>query len=247
MALAQGAGVSKWPKLWPKPQVIGSSAPVWPRADGLPGVARLESTPTSQPGREQACANFRESLLTSEDRLEFARQQPSPNCSARPEGGDISLLVIHNISLPPGQYGGGYVDALFCNELDPQQHPYFAEIAHLRVSAHLLIARDGSVTQYVPFDQKAWHAGKSCFSGRDNCNDYSIGIELEGSDHEAFTAAQYEQLAKVTHWLRQRYPLISPERIVGHSDIAPGRKTDPGPFFDWTLYRASVLNSEPAQ
>lgn len=185
--------------------------------------------------------------MTSEDRLECARQQPSPNCSERPEGVDISLLVIHNISLPPGQYGGGYVDSLFCNALDPQEHPYFAEIAHLQVSAHLLIDRDGKVTQYVPFDQKAWHAGKSSFAGRDNCNDYSIGIELEGTDHEAFTAAQYEQLAKVTHWLRRRYPLITPERIVGHNDIAPGRKTDPGPFFDWTLYRASVLNLEPAQ
>jgi len=185
--------------------------------------------------------------LIPEDCLEDARQQPSPNCSARPQPQDISLLVIHNISLPPGQYGGGHVDALFCNTLDAQAHPYFAEIAHLRVSAHLLIARDGSVTQYVPFGQKAWHAGKSCFSGRDNCNDYSIGIELEGSDDEAFTAAQYERLVRVTRWLQARYPLITAERIVGHSDIAPGRKTDPGPFFDWSHYRARLLHLEPAQ
>ncbi len=185
--------------------------------------------------------------MNSVDILEYARQQPSPNCSERPADGDISLLVIHNISLPPGQYGGACIDALFCNSLDPQAHPYFAEIAHLRVSAHLLIARDGKVTQYVPFERKAWHAGKSSYSGRDNCNEYSIGIELEGTDHEAFTAVQYEQLAKVTCWLQRRYPLITPERIVGHSDIAPGRKTDPGPFFDWTLYRASVLNSESTQ
>jgi AmpD protein len=185
--------------------------------------------------------------LNTEDTVEYARQQPSPNCSERPAGGDISLLVIHNISLPPGEYGGNSIDALFGNTLDPQAHPYFAGIAHLRVSAHLLIARDGKVTQYVPFGQKAWHAGKSSYSGRDNCNDYSIGIELEGTDHEAFTAVQYDQLAKVTRWLQRRYPLITSERIVGHSDIAPGRKTDPGPFFDWTLYRTSVLNSEPTQ
>lgn len=185
--------------------------------------------------------------MISDDCLEDARQQPSPNCSARPEGVEISLLVIHNISLPPGQYGGGYVDALFCNTLDPDAHPYFAEIAHLRVSAHLLVARDGSMTQYVPFGRKAWHAGVSCFAGRDNCNDYSIGIELEGTDHEAFTGAQYQQLVRVTQWLQRRYPLITAERIVGHSDIAPGRKTDPGPFFDWTYYRASILTLEPTQ
>lgn len=185
--------------------------------------------------------------MTAEESLENVRQLPSPNCSERPDGTEVSLLVIHNISLPPGEYGSRCVDKLFCNSLDPQAHPYFAEIAHLRVSAHLLIERDGSITQYVPFDLKAWHAGKSCFSGRENCNDYSIGIELEGTDHEAFTAAQYEQLNRITHWLRQRFPLITPDRIVGHSDIAPGRKTDPGPFFDWTRYRSGVLKAEPMQ
>lgn len=171
-------------------------------------------------------------------RLSFARQIASPNCSERPEGVPIDLLVIHNISLPPGEYGGGYIDGLFCNRLDPLAHSYFEEIAHLRVSAHLLIDRHGEVTQYVPFNMKAWHAGASCFCGRDNCNEYSIGIELEGTDVEPFTAAQYDQLVRVTDLLRRTYPQITPARIVGHSDIAPDRKTDPGPCFDWQHYRS---------
>ncbi|MDO9318016.1 MAG: 1,6-anhydro-N-acetylmuramyl-L-alanine amidase AmpD [Gammaproteobacteria bacterium] len=171
-------------------------------------------------------------------RLSFARQTSSPNCSERPEGVAIDLLVIHNISLPPGEYGGGHIDELFSNRLNPLQHSYFAEIAQLRVSAHLLIDRHGAVTQYVPFNMKAWHAGASCFCGRDNCNEYSIGIELEGTDSEPFTAAQYDQLARVTDLLRHAYPQITPARIVGHSDIAPDRKTDPGPCFDWQHYRS---------
>jgi len=170
--------------------------------------------------------------------LSFARQIPSPNCSERPEAAPIDLLVIHNISLPPGEYGGGYIDDLFCNRLNPREHSYFAEIAHLRVSAHLLIDRHGAVTQYVPFNMKAWHAGASCFCGRDNCNEYSIGIELEGTDFEPFTAAQYDQLVWVTELLRRAYPQITLARIVGHSDIAPDRKTDPGPCFDWQHYRS---------
>lgn len=170
--------------------------------------------------------------------LSFARQIPSPNCSERPAGVPIDLLVIHNISLPPGEYGGGYIDDLFCNRLNPREHSYFAEIAHLRVSAHLLIDRHGGVTQYVPFNMKAWHAGASCFCGRDNCNEYSIGIELEGTDFEPFTAAQYDQLVWVTELLRRAYPQITLARIVGHSDIAPDRKTDPGPCFDWQHYRS---------
>jgi AmpD protein len=173
------------------------------------------------------------------NRLVGVRQVQSPNCSERPVGVDIDLLVIHNISLPPGQYGGGFVDALFCNTLDPALHPYFAEICHLRVSAHLLIERCGRITQYVPFDLKAWHAGASRFLGRENCNDFSIGIELEGGDHEAFTEAQYERLIKVTKVLLAAYPRISRERIVGHSDIAPERKTDPGPCFDWHKLRVA--------
>ncbi|MEZ5491412.1 MAG: 1,6-anhydro-N-acetylmuramyl-L-alanine amidase AmpD [Gammaproteobacteria bacterium] len=169
-----------------------------------------------------------------------ARQIPSPNQSSRSPKSEISLLVIHNISLPPGEFGGNHVDELFCNSLDPNCHPYFAEIAPLRVSAHLLIDRAGDVTQYVPFDQKAWHAGQSCFEGRENCNEFSIGIELEGTDESSFTDAQYQALAEVSGLLMQHYPAITPERIVGHSDIAPGRKTDPGECFDWERYLASL-------
>ncbi|MDP2140157.1 MAG: 1,6-anhydro-N-acetylmuramyl-L-alanine amidase AmpD [Gammaproteobacteria bacterium] len=170
-------------------------------------------------------------------RLSFARQVPSLNCSERPVGTVIDMLVIHNISLPPGQYGGGYVDALFCNRLDAGEHDYFAEIAHLRVSSHLLIDRAGAVSQYVPFNRKAWHAGVSSFCGRENCNDFSIGIELEGTDFEPFTAAQYDQLVSVTGLITAAYPQITLDRIVGHSDVAPGRKTDPGPHFDWRLFK----------
>ncbi len=170
-------------------------------------------------------------------RLTSARQFPSPNQSRRPVGMEIDLLVIHNISLPPQQYGGGWIDDLFGNRLDPEAHPYFAGIADLRVSAHLLIDREGRVTQYVPFDCKAWHAGESCFRDRVNCNEFSIGIELEGCDEEAFTERQYAVLSEVTRELMAAYPGITPDRITGHSDIAPGRKTDPGPCFDWQHFR----------
>lgn len=170
-------------------------------------------------------------------RLSSARQLPSPNQSGRPAGMEIDLLVIHNISLPPRQYGGGWIDDLFSNRLDPEAHPYFAGIADLRVSAHLLIDREGRVTQYVPFDRKAWHAGKSCFRDRESCNEFSVGIELEGCDEEAFTTRQYAVLGEVTRELMAVYPGITPDRITGHSDIAPGRKTDPGPCFDWQCYR----------
>jgi len=171
-----------------------------------------------------------------------ARQLSSPNVSARPEGEEISLLVIHNISLPPGEYGGAYIDELFCNQLDCSVHPFFDSIKELRVSSHLLITREGELTQYVPFNIKAHHAGESCFDGRDQCNDFSIGIELEGTDDEAFTAEQYRVLGEVTRVIMENYPAITPERITGHSDIAPGRKTDPGPCFDWTLFR-SLINA----
>jgi len=170
--------------------------------------------------------------------LVAARQIVSPNHSERSDSAKIELLVIHNISLPPGQYGGGYVEALFTNTLNPKEHPYFREIAHLTVSAHLLIDRAGRVTQFVAFDKKAWHAGESNFQGRVNCNDFSIGIELEGCDDEGFTAEQYQSLVSVTKQLMAEYPDLSAARIVGHSDIAPGRKTDPGPHFDWAYYRA---------
>lgn len=172
-------------------------------------------------------------------RLSYARQLPSPNCSERPTGIAVELLVIHNISLPPGRYGQGYIEALFRNQLDSAVDPYFEEIAHLQVSAHLLIDRQGEVTQFVPFDKKAWHAGQSLFNGRDNCNDFSIGIELEGTDTEAFTSDQYESLIQICRELMAQYPRITLDSIVGHSDIAPGRKTDPGPFFDWARFRAA--------
>lgn len=168
------------------------------------------------------------------------RQLVSPNQCERESDSEVSLLVIHNISLPPGKFGGGFVDDLFCNCLDSAVHPFFAEIAHLRVSAHLLIERDGTVTQYVPFNYKAWHAGQSCFEGRESCNDFSIGIELEGTDDSSFTDEQYEVLSAITRVLIEKYPAITPNRIVGHSDIAPGRKTDPGQAFDWPRYRSAV-------
>jgi AmpD protein len=173
--------------------------------------------------------------------LEGAVQCPSPNFNARPENMDISLLVIHNISLPPGEFGGGYVQQFFQNKLDSSAHPYFASIAELQVSAHLFIERDGKVTQFVPFDARAWHAGNSCFAGVADCNNYSIGIELEGTDELPYSDAQYTALEKVTRQLMQTYPKLTPARITGHEHIAPGRKTDPGPAFDWPRYRRALL------
>ncbi len=147
------------------------------------------------------------------------------------------MLVVHNISLPPEQFGGSYIEDFFCNKLDCTIHPYFETIKDLQVSAHLLIKRDGAVVQFVPFNKRAWHAGRSEFKGQVECNDFSIGIELEGSDHINYDKRQYEVLAQVTELLLQAYPAMNPERIVGHSDIAPGRKTDPGPSFDWPKYK----------
>jgi len=170
--------------------------------------------------------------------LSTARQQPSPNCDQRPSDAEISLLVIHNISLPPGQFGGSYIDALFCNRLNPADDPFFKEIEGLKVSSHLLIRRDGEVVQYVPFQQRAWHAGVSSYQGHERCNDFSIGIELEGSDHVAYEEAQYQRLAEVIVTLLQSYPPLSREALVGHCDIAPGRKTDPGSAFNWARLNA---------
>ena len=164
-------------------------------------------------------------------------QTPSPNADERPTGCDVDLLVIHNISLPPGEFGGRHIDELFCNCLDPNAHPYFAGIAHLEVSSHLLIRRDGTTVQFVPLNRRAWHAGQSNFCGRERCNDFSISIELEGSDDTPFTDAQYQQLAALTGEICTLFPAITAARIVGHSDISPGRKTDPGPCFDWQRYR----------
>ncbi len=165
-----------------------------------------------------------------------AQRCPSPNCDERPDPGDISLLVIHNISLPPGEFGNDCVRQLFCNTLDCDAHSYFDQLRDLRVSSHLLIDREGSVTQFVNFDQRAWHAGVSEYQGRSRCNDFSIGIELEGTDHDAYTGAQYDSLVRVTHELMAHYPAMSADRIAGHEHIAPGRKTDPGPSFDWDHY-----------
>ena len=169
--------------------------------------------------------------------LRGARHLQSPNADSRPDPDDISLLVLHNISLPPGKFGGTFIEDFFLNRLDRTLHPYFDEIAQLRVSSHLLVRRDGSAVQFVPLNQRAWHAGQSQFLGRCACNDFSIGIELEGTDDSPFTDAQYSVLAALTQDIRQRFRAITPDRIVGHSDIAPGRKTDPGPAFDWTRYR----------
>jgi len=168
------------------------------------------------------------------------RHEPSPNADDRPPGCAVDLLVIHNISLPPGHFGGGYIRDLFLNRLDPTAHPYFAEIANLEVSAHLLVRRDGSVLQFVALDRRAWHAGLSSFCGRDRCNDFSIGIELEGSDDTPFSDAQYAALTDLTDRIQTLFPAITAERIAGHADIAPGRKTDPGPHFDWARYRADL-------
>lgn len=157
----------------------------------------------------------------------------SPNFDARPVDSAVRLIVIHGISLPPGKYGGPFIRDFFCNRLDPGAHDYFAGICDLQVSAHCLIERDGHIVQFVAFDQRAWHAGQSEWRGETACNDFSIGVELEGCDHEAYTDEQYLSLAELIGTLRQRYPSIDADAITGHSDIAPGRKTDPGPAFDW--------------
>lgn len=170
--------------------------------------------------------------------LECAHKVPSPNCDARPSSCTPSLIVIHCISLPPGEFGGEAINQLFTNSLPTDKHPYFEEIQHLKVSSHLLIRRDGATVQYVPFHDRAWHAGKSVYKTEENCNDFSIGIELEGTEDVAYTAAQYRQLSSVIKTLLDCYPSLSSDHITGHSDIAPGRKTDPGPSFDWNHLRS---------
>lgn len=160
----------------------------------------------------------------------------------RPDPADISLIVLHCISLPPGEFGGDWIDRLFSGCLPATHHPYFATLHGLRVSAHLLIRRDGSLTQYVPFQQRAWHAGVSCYEGRERCNDFSIGIELEGTETLPYQPMQYQVLTATLTTLIQHYPGLSTQRIVGHSDIAPGRKTDPGTGFDWPLLFSQLQN-----
>ncbi|MDY4280329.1 MAG: 1,6-anhydro-N-acetylmuramyl-L-alanine amidase AmpD [[Pasteurella] mairii] len=164
----------------------------------------------------------------------------SPHYDLRPSDTEISLLVIHYISLPPEQFGSGYIDDFFQGKLDPDAHPYFQEIYQIRVSAHCLIDRQGQITQYVNFNDRAWHAGLSCFQGQEKCNDFSIGIELEGSNEQPFTPAQYAALIRLSQSLMQTYPHIRKDRIVGHCDISPGRKIDPGQYFDWQGYLSAL-------
>ncbi|MBV2234085.1 MAG: 1,6-anhydro-N-acetylmuramyl-L-alanine amidase AmpD [Sterolibacterium sp.] len=173
--------------------------------------------------------------------LSSARWLPSPNFDERPPGMLVDLIVIHAISLPPGEFGGENIERLFTNSLDPVAHPYFAGIHALRVSAHFLIRRDGELIQFVSCNQRAWHAGASCWHGRERCNDFSLGIELEGCDDQPFEEAQYQCLVALLAQLRQHYPVAA---IAGHADIAPQRKTDPGPCFDWSRIGISALQSE---
>ena len=165
--------------------------------------------------------------------LAGVRYVPSPNADDRPDNAVPSLIVIHNISLPPNEFGGPYIEQLFTNRLDFQAHPYFASLAESRVSAHVLIRRDGGVVQFVPFNRRAWHAGASEYRGRNDCNDFAVGIEMEGTDETPYEDVQYSVLAVLIDALRIAYPSLGKHGIVGHADIAPGRKTDPGPAFDW--------------
>jgi len=178
--------------------------------------------------------------LRETGQISFARWTPSPNFGPRPDGAGISLLVVHNISLPPGQFGGREIEDFFCNQLDHSAHPYFKTIEGVQVSAHLLIRRDGALVQFVSLLDRAWHAGRSCFEGQGQCNDFSIGSELEGTDDTPSTTEQYRMLAKVADLIMTAWPDITANRITGHCDIAPGRKSDPGPAFDWRYFRSAL-------
>jgi AmpD protein len=182
--------------------------------------------------REAAAIDVTSGLLAR------ARQVASPNFDERPVGVFPDLIVIHGISLPPGEYGGPWIDRLFTNALPHDAHPYFAQVAELQVSSHALVRRDGEVVQYVPFHLRAWHAGRSTHLGRERCNDFSVGLELEGADEAPYEPVQYRVLAETIRDLCLAYPTLSIERVVGHSDVAPGRKTDPGIAFDWPRLRA---------
>lgn len=172
--------------------------------------------------------------------LEPILYRPSPNHDDRPQESPLNMVVVHGISLPPGQFGTPAVEAFFCNELDISADPYYQQIAALKVSAHLFIKRTGEVVQFVPFTKRAWHAGESSFQGKTRCNDFSIGIELEGTDEVPYTDSQYEKLTQIVKLLMATYPDITPDRVVGHVDIAPGRKTDPGPAFDWEYLKGTL-------
>ena len=176
--------------------------------------------------------------------LDVARYVPSPNCDERPPGVSADVIIVHSISLPPGEFGSDWISQFFLNELDAGAHPYFATIADLKVSAHVLLRRDGHIVQYVPFHRRAWHAGKSQFEGRQACNDFAIGIELEGVDDVPYRSVQYARLASLVSALCDCYPKLTPQRVTGHSDVSPGRKTDPGPAFDWSRFRR-LLRTEP--
>jgi len=177
-------------------------------------------------------------------RLPGARWCPSPNFGPRPDGADISLLVVHNISLPPGQFGESHIENFFCNQLQADAHPYFAAIAELQVSAHALVRRDGTVVQFVSCLDRAWHAGRSSFHGEQECNDFSIGIELEGADDIPYTDEQYAALAQLASLVMAAWPAVNSGRITGHCDIAPGRKTDPGPAFSWSRFHNTLSSME---
>ncbi|MBF0588524.1 MAG: 1,6-anhydro-N-acetylmuramyl-L-alanine amidase AmpD [Magnetococcales bacterium] len=173
------------------------------------------------------------------------RYLPSPHANGRPPHMEVELMVVHAISLPPGRFGGGYVDDLFLGQLDPDADPFFLEICQLRVSAHFYIDRGGRLTQYVPVRRRAWHAGKSCWRGREACNDFSVGVELEGDEHHPFTPVQYRQLAALFRTLQTQLPALKDEHITGHQHIAPDRKWDPGPGFDWGHFWAQLEKSAP--
>ena len=183
---------------------------------------------------------FNSILIDSSGFANKAQVILSPNFDNRPNKSNISLIVIHNISLPPGIYGGDNIIDLFTNKLNPDNHAYFESISNLKVSSHFLIRRNGSLIQFVSCLDRAWHAGESSWNKENNCNDFSIGIELEGTDFEPFTDIQYAALVEATKLLLANYPSLNHDRIVGHSDVAPGRKTDPGPFFDWARYKSAV-------
>ncbi len=172
-----------------------------------------------------------------------ARHVASPNCDERPPATLVDLVVIHGISLPPGRFGGPWIDALFTNTLCPSVHPYFEQLHGLRVSSHLLVRRRGELVQYVPLHRRAWHAGVSRFGGRERCNDFSIGIELEGEDHRPYTEVQYRRLFGLLRAIMVAYPAVTPARVVGHCHVAPGRKSDPGPVFDWQRLYVELRSS----
>jgi AmpD protein len=181
--------------------------------------------------------------ISADGLFRAARYIPSPNCDERPAGCAIDLLLIHHISLPPGEFGGPGIVQLFTNRLDPAAHPFYESVAGMKVSAHFLVRRDGALIQFVPCGRRAWHAGESSWKGRARCNDFSIGVEVEGNGEVPFTDAQYQTLAELTRALKARYPIAD---IAGHSDVAPGRKTDPGPYFDWARYRGMLKISRQA-